>query len=265
MLRLRDIVKTFLKGTPNQLTALAGLNLDVRDGDFITVIGSNGAGKSTLLRVIGGLAEPDTGSVELDGRDITRLPVWRRAASIGRIAQDPQESTCAVMSIAENLAMAAKRGQRRGLRRAVTPALAERFRTALAQVGLGLEGRLDVRIGTLSGGQRQAVALLMATLARPRLLLLDEHLANLDPKTGEAVMQMTAKLIEAERLATIMVTHNMQEAIRWGNRLVMMHEGRIILDVEGAAKAALTVAALVEKFHEANRGELIDDRMLLTS
>jgi putative tryptophan/tyrosine transport system ATP-binding protein len=265
MLTLRDIVKTFLRGTPNQMTALDRLSIAVREGDFITVIGSNGAGKSTLLKVIGGLVEPDAGSVELDGRDITRLPVWRRAAVVGRIAQDPQESTCAVMTIAENLAMAAKRGQRRGLRRAVTPALAERFRSALAQVGLGLEERLNVRIGTLSGGQRQAVALLMATLARPRLLLLDEHLASLDPKTGEAVMQMTAKLIAAERLATIMVTHNMQEAIRWGNRLVMMHEGRIIFDVEGAAKAALTVTDLVEKFHEASRGELIDDRMLLTS
>ncbi len=264
MLILRDIIKTFLRGTPNQTTALAGLSLEMREGDFITVIGSNGAGKSTLLRIISGLIEPDSGRVELGGRDITREPVWRRAAVVGRIAQDPQESTCAVMAIAENLAMAAKRGQLRGLHRAVTPALAERFRAALAQVGLGLEGRLETRVGTLSGGQRQAVALLMATLAHPRLLLLDEHLANLDPKTGEAVMQMTAKLIEANRLATIMVTHNMAEAIRWGNRLVMMHEGRIILDVEGAAKAALTVAGLVEKFHEASRGDLIDDRMLLT-
>jgi len=264
MLRLRNIAKTFLRGTPNQMTALAGVSFEMREADFITVIGSNGAGKSTLLRVITGLVEPDSGNVELDGRDITREPVWRRAAAVGRIAQDPQESTCAVMTIAENLAMAAKRGQKRGLRRAVTPSLAERFRAALAQVGLGLEGRLDARIGTLSGGQRQAVALLMATLARPRLLLLDEHLANLDPKTGEAVMQMTARLIEASRLATIMVTHNMQEAIRWGNRLVMMHEGRIILDVEGEAKTALTVPGLVGKFHEASRGDLIDDRMLLT-
>ncbi len=264
MLKLRDIAKTFLRGTPNQMTALSGISLEMREGDFITVIGSNGAGKSTLLRVIAGLIELDSGTVELDGRDITGEPVWRRAAVVGRIAQDLQESTCAVMSIAENLAMAAKRGQKRGLHRAVTPALAERFRAALAQVGLGLEGRLDTRIGTLSGGQRQAVALLMATLARPRLLLLDEHLANLDPKTGEAVMQMTARLIEASRLATIMVTHNMAEAIRWGNRLVMMHEGRIILDVEGAAKTALSVPVLIEKFHEANRGDLIDDRMLLT-
>jgi len=264
MLNLRHIVKTFLRGTPNQMTALAELSLEMREGDFITVIGSNGAGKSTLLRIISGLIDPDSGRVELDGRDITREPVWRRAAVVGRIAQDPQESTCAVMTIAENLAMAAKRGQPRGLRRAVTPAAAERFRAALAQVGLGLEGRLETRVGTLSGGQRQAVALLMATLAHPRLLLLDEHLANLDPKTGEAVMQMTARLIEANRLATIMVTHNMQEAIRWGNRLVMMHEGRIILDVEGAAKAALTVQGLIDKFHEASRGDLIDDRMLLT-
>src|SRR4029077_17042881 len=171
----------------------------------------------------------------------------------------------AVMTIAENLAMAAKRGQRRGFRGAGTPPLAEPLPRAPAHGGLGPQGRVAVRLGTPSGGQRQAVALLMATLARPRLLLLDEHLANLDPKTGEAVMQMTAKLIQSSSLATIMVTHNMQEAIRWGNRLVMMHEGRIILDVEGAAKAALTVAGLVEKFHEAGRGDLIDDRMLLTS
>jgi putative ABC transport system ATP-binding protein len=265
MLALRDLGKSFLRGTPNPMTALDRLSLAVREGDFITVIGSNGAGKSTLLKIIGGLVEPDAGSIELDGRDITREPVWRRAAAVGRIAQDPQESTCALMTIAENLAMAAKRGQRRGLRRAVTPVLAESFRAVLAEVGLGLEGRLDIRVGTLSGGQRQAVALLMATQARPRLLLLDEHLANLDPKTGETVMLMTARLIESSRLATIMVTHNMQEAIRWGNRLVMMHEGRIILDVDGAAKAALTVAGLVEKFHAASRSELDDDRVLLTS
>lgn len=264
MLILRDLVKTFLKGSASEMRALAGVSLEVLEGDFITVIGSNGAGKSTLLRVITGLVVPDSGSVELDGGDITPEPVWRRAAAIGRIAQDPQESICAVMTIAENLAMAAKRGQRRGLHRAVTLALAEKFRSALAQVGLGLEGRLEARVGTLSGGQRQAVALLMATLAQPRLLLLDEHLASLDPKTGEAVMQMTAKLIESNRLATVMVTHNMQEAIRWGNRLVMMHEGRIILDVEGEAKVALTVPALIEKFHEASRGDLIDDRLLLT-
>lgn len=265
MLVLREIVKTFLRGTPNQVTALDRLSLEVREGDFITVIGSNGAGKSTLLKIVGGLVELDSGTVELDGRDISREPVWRRAAAIGRIAQDPQESTCAVMTIAENLAMAAKRGQRRGLRRAVTPELLARFRTALAQVGLGLEARLETRIGTLSGGQRQSVALLMATLAHPRLLLLDEHLASLDPKTAEAVMQMTAKLVAAGRLSTIMVTHNMQEAIRWGNRLIMMHEGRIILDVEGAAKSALTVTGLVDKFHEASRQDFADDRALLTS
>jgi putative ABC transport system ATP-binding protein len=264
MLVLRGIAKTFLAGTPNAVTALDGVDLDVRDGELVTIIGSNGAGKSTLLKTIAGLVEPDRGGVELDGRDITREPVWRRAGEIGRIAQDPQESTCAVMTIAENLAMAAKRGQPRGLRRAVTPALAERFRAALAEVGLGLEGRLDARIGTLSGGQRQAVALLMATLTRPRLLLLDEHLASLDPKTGEAVMAMTARLIAAGALTTLMVTHNMQEAIRWGSRLVMMHAGRIILDVAGAEKSQLTVAALVERFHVASREALTEDRLLLT-
>jgi len=264
MLVLRNLAKTFLAGTPNAATALDGIDLELRDGEFVTVIGSNGAGKSTLLKAIAGLVEPDRGSIELDGRDITREPVWRRAALIGRIAQDPQESTCAAMTIAENLAMALKRGQPRGLRRAVTPALRERFRAALAEVGLGLEGRLDARLGTLSGGQRQAIALLMATLTHPRLLLLDEHLASLDPKTGEAVMAMTAGIVAAGQLTTLMVTHNMQEAIRWGSRLVMMHAGRVILDVGGAEKSQLTVAALVEKFHQASRSALAEDRLLLT-
>ena len=264
MLLLRGLAKTFLAGTPNAVTALDGIDLEVADGEFVTVIGSNGAGKSTLLKAIAGLVEPDRGAIELDGRDITREPVWRRAALIGRIAQDPQESTCAVMTIAENLAMAGKRGQTRGLRRAVTSALRERFRRTLAEVGLGLEGRLDARLGTLSGGQRQAIALLMATLTRPRLLLLDEHLASLDPKTGEAVMTMTAGIVAAGKLTTLMVTHNMQEAIRWGSRLVMMHAGRIVLDVAGAEKSQLTVAALIEKFHAASRSALAEDRLLLT-
>jgi len=263
MLVLRDIVKTFMAGTPNAVTALDRVSLTLTAGDFVTVIGSNGAGKSTMLRAVVGLVELDSGTVTLDGSDITHAPVHRRAAAIGRIAQDPHESTCAVMSIEENLAMAAKRGQARGLRRAVTPALRNAFRERLAAIGLGLETRLGARVGTLSGGQRQALALLMATLARPRLLLLDEHLASLDPKTGEAVMQLTARLVAEGTLTTLMVTHNMHEAIRWGNRLVMMHEGRIILDLAAAEKASLTVPMLVEKFHEASRQELADDRVLL--
>jgi putative ABC transport system ATP-binding protein len=207
---------------------------------------------------------PDSGRILLDTRDITTDAVHRRAEHIGSVAQDPQESICPSMSIAENLAMAAQRGRSRGLRQAVTPRRRTDFRTRLAEVGLGLEDRLDVRVGTLSGGQRQAVALLMATLSGPRLLLLDEHLANLDPRTGAAVMDLTGRLIATLRLTTLMVTHNMAEAIRWGNRLMMMHAGRIIFTADGAAKAALTVGDLVARFHAASGQEFSDDRVLLS-
>jgi putative ABC transport system ATP-binding protein len=264
MLALDGVTKSFLAGTPNAVRALDRISLDIAVGDFVTVIGSNGAGKSTLLKCIAGLIMPDSGRIALDGRDITRAKVHRRAADIGRIAQDPHESTCAAMTIEENMAMAAKRGQRRGLSRAIRPSTRAVFRDMLAPIGLGLEGRLAARVGTLSGGQRQALALLMATLAGPRLLLLDEHLASLDPKTAEIVMALTDRLVREGRLTTLMVTHNMHEAIRWGSRLVMMHGGRIIFDAAGPEKAALTVPALVEKFHEASRRELTDDRMLLS-
>lgn len=263
MLKLERVTKSFLAGTPNAVKALDALSLDLAAGDFVTVIGSNGAGKSTLMKCIAGLVVPDAGRIALDGRDITREPVYKRAAAIGRIAQDPQESTCAAMTIEENLAMAARRGQARGLRRAVTPAARDGFRDALAPIGLGLESRLAARVGTLSGGQCQALALLMATLAGPRLLLLDEHLANLDPKTAEIVMALTARLVGEARLTTLMITHNMHEAIRWGSRLIMMHAGRIIFDAAGAEKAALSVPVLVDKFHEASREALTDDRLLL--
>jgi putative ABC transport system ATP-binding protein len=217
-----------------------------------------------LLKAIVGLVQPEIGRVVLDARDITREPVHRRAGLFGRIAQDPNDSTCAGMTIEENLAMAAKRGQARGLRRAVTPSLRESFRAALAETGLGLESRLETRMGLLSGGQRQAIALLMATLAGPQLLLLDEHLAALDPKTAELVMGLTDRLVGERRLTTLMITHNMADAIRWGSRLVMMHRGRIIFEAAGEAKAALTVAGLVGKFHEAGHSDLADDRLLLS-
>ena len=264
MLALHAITKTFAPRTANEVRALDGVSLTLDEGDFVTVIGSNGAGKSTLLKTIAGLIFPDAGKVLLNGRDITAAPVHLRAGDIGRIAQDPQESTCASMSLAENLAMAVQRGRARGLRQAVTLQRRKDFRARLAEVGLGLQDRLDARIGTLSGGQRQAVALLMATLAHPRLLLLDEHLASLDPRTGAAVMELTGKLVGAGRLTTLMVTHNMTEAIRWGNRLVMMHAGKIIFSVEGAAKASLTVGELVARFHTASGEEFSDDRMLLS-
>jgi putative tryptophan/tyrosine transport system ATP-binding protein len=264
MLRLERITKFYFRGTPNAVGALNDLSLDIQPGDFISVIGSNGAGKSTLLRTVAGLVTPDQGRVLLLDRDITREPVYRRARHIGRIAQDPNESTCAIMTIEENLAMAARRGQRRGLRRAVTPARRAEFARLLAEVGLGLEARLAARVGTLSGGQRQALALLMATLARPKLLLLDEHLASLDPKTADLVMVLTNRLVSEHQLTTLMVTHNMAQAVQWGNRVIMMHAGRIILDVAGEEKAALSVADLVGRFHEASQQALSEDRVLLS-
>jgi putative ABC transport system ATP-binding protein len=264
VLRLAGIRKTYGRGTPSEVTALADVSMDVQAGEFVTLIGSNGAGKSTLLKSVLGLVTPDAGRVELGGRDVTRDPVHARAREIGRIAQDPHESTCAGMTIEENLAMAARRRQSRGLRRAITEAGRAAFRQRLADVGLGLEGRLGVRVGTLSGGQRQALALLMATLGRPKVLLLDEHLASLDPRAAEAVMRLTARLVAEHRLTTLMVTHNMHDAMRWGDRLVMMHEGRVVLDVAGDAKARLTAQSLVAKFYEASGAELAIDRMLLT-
>ena len=264
MLRIENVVKRYGRGTPSEVTALDGVSLEVHAGDFITLIGSNGAGKTTLLKTIVGLVEPDRGRLALAGREITREPVHRRALEISRIAQDPGESTCAAMTIEENLALALRRGQPRGLSRAVTQGRRAEFRARLGEVGLGLEGRLGIRVGTLSGGQRQALALLMATLTRPRVLLLDEHLASLDPKTAEVVMRLTEKLVAEGRLTTLMVTHNMSQAIRWGNRLVMMHAGRIILDVAGEEKARLHVNDLVAKFYEASREELSVDRMLLS-
>ena len=263
MLLLRNLTRRFVSGD-SEVRGLDGLDFALGEGEFVTVIGSNGAGKSTLLKAICGLVEIDSGTVELDGVDVTRWPVHRRGALIGRIAQDPHEGTCASMTIAENMALAARRGRPRLLHRAVTPVLAESFRAQLANIGLGLEHRLDTRVGTLSGGQRQALSLLMATCAHPRLLLLDEHLANLDPRTSEVVMAATARLIAADKLAAILVTHNMAEAIAWGDRLIMMHAGRIVYQASGAEKAALTVPELVARFHVASGRALTDDRALLT-
>ncbi len=262
MLVLRDVMRRFASGD-TEVRALDGVNLTLGEGEFVTVIGSNGAGKSTLLKAICGLVDVDSGAVILDGADITRWPVHRRGALIGRIAQDPHEGTCASMTIAENLALAARRGQPRRLRTAVTPVLAAGFRAQLSNIGLGLENRLDTRVGTLSGGQRQALSLLMATCANPRLLLLDEHLANLDPRTSGVVMAATTRLIKAGKLAAIMVTHDMGEAIARGDRLIMLHAGRVIFQAAGVEKTALTVPELVERFHIASGQALTDDRVLL--
>jgi putative ABC transport system ATP-binding protein len=263
VLVLDGIAKTFLARTPNSVRALDGVSLTLAKGDFVSVIGSNGAGKSTLLKTISGMVVPDSGCITLDGLDITREPVHRRAALIGRVSQDPMESTCASMSIAENLAMAARRERARGLGRAITPSRRAEYQRRLRAIGLGLEDRLDARLGMLSGGQRQAVALLMATMAHPCLLLLDEHLANLDPRTAKMVMALTTTLVEESNLTTFMVTHDMGEAIRSGNRLLMIHAGQIIFAAEGAAKASLTVADVIDRFHAASGAALTSDRTLL--
>jgi putative ABC transport system ATP-binding protein len=256
---LRGLSKSFA-----DVHALHDVSLSLARGKFVSLIGSNGAGKSSLLKAITGHLTPDRGTIVLDGVDITRTPVHRRAAAIARIAQDPQDSSCASMTIAENLAMAALRGQARSLGRAVTSQRRAHFRQLLAETGLGLENRLDARMGTLSGGQRQAVALLMATIATPGLLLLDEHLAALDPRAAALVMALTAARVTQNRLTTLMITHDMQAAITWGSRLLMMHAGRIVLDVSGPDKAALTIPGLIERFHTASGAAFADDRALLT-
>jgi len=248
MLTLTGIAKTFHTGGADAVTALDGVSLNVEKGDFITLIGSNGAGKSTLLNCLAGVFPPDAGTIVLDGTDITALPEYARAGFLGRVFQDPLQGTCASLSIEQNMALAALRGKRRGLSRGVDPRDRDRFRQALASLSLGLEDRLNARVRLLSGGQRQALTMLMATLVRPEVLLLDEHTAALDPKTATHILELTARLVETQRLTTLMVTHNMNQAIRLGNRLIMMHRGRIILDVAGREKQNLTVEALLRRF-----------------
>ena len=264
MLRLSHVNKTFNKGTPTEKVALIDISLEVADGDFITIIGGNGAGKSTVLNMIAGVYPIDSGTIELDGQDISRLPEHKRARYLGRVFQDPMMGTAADMSIAENLAMASRRGQRRGLSWGCTKEETEEYAELVKRLDLGLETRLNSKVGLLSGGQRQALTLLMATLARPQLLLLDEHTAALDPKTARKVLEQTEELVGEGNLTTLMVTHNMNDALRLGNRLVMMSEGRIIYDVRGEEKAGLHVADLLQKFEEASGGEFANDRMLLS-
>jgi putative ABC transport system ATP-binding protein len=263
MVELTGLTRRFFPGTANEVTALDTLDLRVPAGDFVTLIGPNGAGKSTLLKAISGVVPLDAGRVVLDGRDVTGLPEHRRARLIGRIDQDPMGSTAPLMSLEENLAMAAKRGQPRGLATAVTGPRRAWFRELLAELDLGLEDRLGVRVGTLSGGQRQALALVMATMGEPRLLLLDEHTASLDPRVAPQVMEITHRIVSRRRLTTLMVTHNMEQALRWGNRLVMMSAGRVVLDLGAADKQGLGVVDLVERFQR-RTGELFaEDRALL--
>lgn len=261
MLHIQHVSKTFNAGTITEKKALHGLCLDLAPGDFVTVIGGNGAGKSTLLNLIAGVYTADEGTIVLDGRDISALKEYERAAFFGRVFQDPMRGTAATMQIEENLALAYRRGKKRTLRWGISSAERRLYREKLAVLGLGLENRMSAKVGLLSGGQRQALTLLMATLQKPRLLLLDEHTAALDPKTAQKVLDLTEEIIHRDKLTAFMVTHNMKNAIRYGNRLIMMHEGRIIYDVSGEEKKNIQVADLLKKFE--NTDGTLNDRMLL--
>lgn len=263
MLTLSNLYKTFNPGTINEKTVLNGLNLELNPSDFVTIIGGNGAGKSTMLNMIAGVHIPDEGSITLDGVDITKLKEYKRAKYLGRVFQDPMLGTAADMEIEENLAMAYRRGKTRGLGWGITKAEKEQYVELLKSLDLGLETRLTSKVGLLSGGQRQALTLLMATLKNPKLLLLDEHTAALDPKTARKVLELTELIIARNSLTALMVTHNMKDAIQFGNRLIMMHEGKIIYDVAGEEKKNLKVSDLLARFESASGGEFANDRMML--
>lgn len=264
MLKLSHVKKTFNRGTVTEKRALTGVDLELADGDFVTIIGGNGAGKSTLLNMIAGVYPIDSGTVELDGQDISRLSEPARAKYLGRVFQDPMRGTAADMQIDENLALARRRGRRRTLRWGITKDERSEYRELLKMLDLGLEDRMSAKVGLLSGGQRQALTLLMATLTNPRVLLLDEHTAALDPKTAAKVLALTEQIVAERKLTTLMVTHNMNDAIRMGNRLIMMGDGHVIYDVAGEEKKNLTVPDLLKKFEEVSGGALANDRMLLS-
>lgn len=258
MVRLENITKIFSKGTIDEKVAINGITLHIRKGDFITIIGSNGAGKTTVLNLTAGTCAPDEGDIFIDDSRVTRLPEHRRAKYLGRIFQDPLMGTAATMTIEENLAMADLRGQIRGLRWGIKKERRDHYREILKMLNLGLETRLKDTVSLLSGGQRQSLTLLMVTLSLPKLLLLDEHTAALDPKTAQRVMELTQKIIEENNLTTVMVTHNMQQAIKYGNRMIMLHEGKVQFDIEGKEKSALTVEEVVKRFG----AELKDEALL---
>ncbi|HAG69269.1 MAG TPA: ABC transporter ATP-binding protein [Lachnospiraceae bacterium] len=263
MLRLENVHKTFDPGTINEKHALTGIDLSLSEGDFVTVIGGNGAGKSTLLNAVAGLWPIDCGRIIIDGQDVTGLPDFKRAAFIGRVFQDPMTGTAASMQIEENLALAARRGKRRTLKWRITAKERKSFREKLKLLELGLEDRMSAKTGLLSGGQRQALTLLMATLIKPKLLLLDEHTAALDPKTAQKVLAATERIISEDGLTALMVTHNMRDAILHGNRLIMMNEGNIILDIRGEQKRGLTVEDLLHKFEEISGEQFASDKAIL--
>lgn len=264
MIQLTNVNKTFNANTINEKKALIDLNLTIETGDFVTVIGGNGAGKSTLLNLIAGVYPCDGGNIVLDGIDLTRLPEYSRAKLLGRVFQDPMMGTASEMGIEENLAMAFRRGKKRGFRWGIKNEERALYKESLKTLELGLETRLSSKVGLLSGGQRQALTLLMATLQKPQLLLLDEHTAALDPKTACKVLELTDEIVGKDQLTTLMVTHNMKDAIRVGNRLIMMHEGKIILDIKGQEKKNLQVEDLLQMFKTASGDAMDNDRMLLS-
>ena len=264
MLEIKEIWKTFNAGTVNEKQALRGVSLTLNDGDFCTVIGGNGAGKSTMLNAVAGTFPVDSGSISIGGTDVTRLPEFKRAKFIGRVFQDPMMGTAPTMQIVENLALAARRGQSRGLKWGITKAEKEQYQEMLRKLDLGLEDRLTSKVGLLSGGQRQALTLLMASLQKPKLLLLDEHTAALDPKTAAKVLDLSDRIVAENHLTTMMVTHNMKDAIAHGNRLIMMYDGRIVIDVSGEEKKKLTVPQLLELFSKVSGGDEADDKLLLS-
>ncbi len=264
MLELKDIRKTFNAGTVNEKRALQGVNLTLNDGDFVTVIGGNGAGKSTMLNAVAGVWPIDSGSIIIDGVDVTHLPEFKRAHFIGRVFQDPMMGTAPTMQIEENLALALRRGQVRGLKWHITNAERDQYRELLKKLDLGLEDRLTSKVGLLSGGQRQALTLLMASMKKPKLLLLDEHTAALDPKTAAKVLELSDRIVAESKLTTMMVTHNMKDAIAHGNRLIMMYDGRIVVDVSGEDKKKLTVPELLELFGKASGSDEANDKLLLS-
>jgi len=263
LLTLSSVTKCFHKGAASQVRALDSVDLKIAEGDFITVIGSNGAGKSTLLSCMAGSFFPDAGRIELAGQDVTHWPEYKRAQLIGRVFQDPVMGSAAQLSIEENLALADRRGLKRGLSKGVKASERGRYRVLLRQVGLDLEGRLKDKAGLLSGGQRQSLTMIMATMTNPQILLLDEHTAALDPKTAAHVLELTQTLVLSQNLTTLMVTHNMNHALRFGNRLIMMHQGQIILDVNGEKKSALRVEDILERFYTLKGEEFSSDKALL--
>ena len=264
MLELKNISKTFFPGTVHEKTALDNLNLTLHEGDFVTVIGGNGAGKSTMLNAIAGTFPVDSGTILIDGKDVTRLPEYKRAALLGRVFQDPMMGTAPTMQIQENLALAARRGKPRGLRWGITPQEQEMYYQKLKDLDLGLEDRMKAKVGLLSGGQRQALTLLMAALQKPKLLLLDEHTAALDPRTAAKVLELSDRIVAENHLTTLMITHNMKDAIAHGNRLIMMDAGHVVLDISGEDKKKLTVEDLLREFEKLSGEEFANDRALLS-